>query len=485
MVLKDEYFLVEFLIKKANLHKKALIMKPTKIIIAEDDEWYAEFLEYHIRLICENCQIIKVFTGKSLLEKLNQKPAIITLDYSLPDFSGIDLLKKIHEESPETQVIIISGQSDVAVAVNLLKEGVFDYIVKDVDTKERIWNTIRNIQSQQDLLKEVEILREEVQQKYKFDESIIGQSSAIKRLYPLLEKAAANSINVSITGETGTGKELIAKAIHFNSSEKKGTFVAVNLGAIPRELAESELFGHEKGSFTGAINQRIGKFEEAENGTLFLDEIGELDASTQVKLLRVLQEREITRVGGNKTVKVNCRIICATHKDLQKEVEEGRFRQDLFYRIIGLPIELPSLRKREGDIVILAKFFLEQIAKENKSPIKKISAKAKEKLLAYHFPGNVRELKTIIELAAVLSEGDIIEANDLTFHSTSGIQFLNESTMTIHEITLFLIHSKLERYKNDIQRVADELGIGKSTIYRLLKEEKEDKELKFNNNINS
>ncbi|MFN6083498.1 MAG: sigma-54-dependent transcriptional regulator, partial [Fluviicola sp.] len=262
-------------------------------------------------------------------------------------------------------VIIISGQSDVAVAVNLLKEGVFDYIVKDVDTKERIWNTIRNIQSQQDLLKEVEILREEVQQKYKFDESIIGQSSAIKRLYPLLEKAAANSINVSITGETGTGKELIAKAIHFNSSEKKGTFVAVNLGAIPRELAESELFGHEKGSFTGAINQRIGKFEEAENGTLFLDEIGELDASTQVKLLRVLQEREITRVGGNKTVKVNCRIICATHKDLQKEVEEGRFRQDLFYRIIGLPIELPSLRKREGDIVILAKFFLEQIAKEN------------------------------------------------------------------------------------------------------------------------
>lgn len=456
-------------------------MKPTKILIAEDDEWYAEFLEYHIRLICVNCEIIKVFTGANLLKSLSQKPDIITLDYSLPDSSGIDLLKKIHEESPHSQVVIISGQSDVAVAVNLLKEGVFDYIVKDVDTKERIWNTIRNIQSQQDLKKEVEILREEVQLKYKFDESIIGQSSAIKRLYPLLEKAAANTINISITGETGTGKELIAKAIHFNSQVKKGPFVAVNLGAIPKELAESELFGHEKGSFTGAIHQRIGKFEEAENGTLFLDEIGELDASTQVKLLRVLQEREVTRIGGNKAFKVNCRIICATHKDLQQEVEEGRFRQDLFYRIIGLPIELPPLRKREGDIIILSKFFLEQIAKDNKSTIKKLSSDAKEKLMEYHFPGNVRELKTIIELAAVLSEGEVIEATDLTFHSTSGLRFLNESTMTIHEITLYLIHSKLEKYKNDMQRVADELGIGKSTIYRLLKEEKEEKELKLNN----
>lgn len=456
-------------------------MKPTKILIAEDDEWYAEFLEYHIRLICANCEIIKVFTGANLLKSLNQNPDIITLDYSLPDISGIDLLKKIHEESPHSQVVIISGQSDVAVAVNLLKEGVFDYIVKDVDTKERIWNTIRNIQSQQDLQKKIEILSEEVQLKYKFDESIIGQSSAIKRLYPLLEKAAANTINISITGETGTGKELIAKAIHFNSHVKKGPFVAVNLGAIPKELAESELFGHEKGSFTGAIHQRIGKFEEAENGTLFLDEIGELDAATQVKLLRVLQEREITRIGSNKTVKVNCRIICATHKDLQKEVEEGRFRQDLFYRIIGLPIELPPLRKREGDIIILSKFFLEQIAKDNKSAVKKLSSAAKEKLMEYHFPGNVRELKTIIEFAAVLCDGDVIEATDLTFHSTSGLQFLNESTMTIHEITLYLIHSKLEKYKNDIQRVADELGIGKSTIYRLLKEEKEQKEDKVNN----
>jgi two-component system response regulator AtoC len=448
-------------------------MKPLNILIAEDDEWYAEFLEYHIRLICEKCHIIKVFSGKKLLENLTIKPDIITLDYNLPDNSGKELLKKIKAESPNTQVIIISGQNDVSVAVELLKEGVFDYIVKDVDTKERIWNTIRNIQSQQDMKREIEILREEVHQKYKFDDSIIGQSFSIKSLYPLLEKASKSTINVSITGETGTGKELVAKAIHFNSPVKQGSFVAVNLGAIPKELAESELFGHEKGSFTGAINQRIGKFEEAENGTLFLDEIGDLDLSTQVKLLRVLQEREITKVGGNKTVKVNCRIICATHKDLQKEVEEGRFRQDLYYRIIGLPIELPPLRKREGDTLLLAKYFLEKIAKEQRLSLKKLSEGAKDKLLGHPFLGNVRELKSVIELAAILADEDFIQPGDLNLQATEGKRFLSESSMTIHEITMYLIHQKLEKTGNNFQLVADELGLGKSTIYRLLKEEKE------------
>lgn len=448
-------------------------MKPVHILIAEDDVWYSEFLEYQIRLIDDRCNITKVHTGKELISSLSQKPDIITLDYSLPDFTGADLLKRIKQETPATQVVVISGQNDVAVAVNLLKDGAYDYIVKDVDTKERIWKTIVNLRERNELTKEVELLREAVNVKYNFDKTIIGQSSAIKGIFSLLEKAAKSSINVSITGETGTGKEMIAKAVHYNSSHKNGPFVAVNLGAIPKELVESELFGHEKGSFTGAIQQRIGKFEEAEGGTLFLDEIGEMDLSMQVKLLRVLQEREVTRVGGNRTIKVSCRIISATHKDLEREVESGHFRQDLFYRLIGLPVELPPLRKRGNDVMILANFFIQQLAKEQQIPVLKLDAGAIDKLMNYTFPGNVRELRSIMELAVVLSDGEFIRAQDLKFHSSGNIDRLSESTMTLHQITMQLIHSKLEKYDNDTARVAQELDIGKSTIYRLLKEEKE------------
>jgi DNA-binding NtrC family response regulator len=458
-------------------------MKPVHIFIAEDDVWYSEFLEYQIRLIDENCTITKVHSGKELIAALPRKPDIITLDYSLPDFTGAELLKRIRQESPNTQVIVISGQSDIGVAVGLLKDGAYDYIVKDVDTKERIWKTIANLRERSELTKEVEMLREAVNVKHSFDKTIIGQSSAIKSIFSLLEKAANSSINVSITGETGTGKEMVAKAIHYNSAHKKGPFVAVNLGAIPRELVESELFGHEKGSFTGAIQQRIGKFEEAEGGTLFLDEIGEMDLTMQVKLLRVLQEREIARVGGNKTIKVSCRIISATHKDLEHEVGNGNFRQDLFYRLIGLPVELPPLRKRGNDVILLANHFIRQLAKEQNAPVLRLDESAIDKLIGYTFPGNVRELRSIIELAFVLSENDVITAKDLKFHSTGGIERLSESTLTLHQITMQLIHTKLNKYDNDVTRVAQELDIGKSTIYRLLKEEKEGKQKRHEDSL--
>lgn len=448
-------------------------MKPFHILIAEDDVWYSEFLEYQIRLIDESCTISKVHTGKELISSLSSKPDIVTLDYSLPDHTGAELLKRILQESPSTQVIVISGQNDVSVAVGLLKDGAYDYIVKDVDTKERIWKTIMNLRERNELTREVELLREAVHDKHNFDKTIIGQSAAIRGIFSLLEKASNSSINVSITGETGTGKEMIAKAIHYNSTHRKGPFVAVNLGAIPRELVESELFGHEKGSFTGAIQQRIGKFEEAENGTLFLDEIGEMDLTMQVKLLRVLQEREVTKVGGNKTIKINCRIISATHKDLEREVEKGNFRQDLFYRLIGLPVELPPLRQRGNDVILLANHFISQLSKEQQTSLKKLDEDAVDKLMNYTFPGNVRELRSILELAVVLCDGDTIQAHDLKFHSTGSIERLSESNMTLHQITMHLIHSKLAKYNNDTGRVARELDIGKSTIYRLLKEEKE------------
>ena len=448
-------------------------MDTTHIFIVEDDSWFAEFLEYHIKTVDESATIQRFSNGKELLKQLVHQPDIITLDYSLPDYDGKKLLKEIREQCPSAYVIVVSGQNDLNLAVDLLKDGAHDYIVKDVDTKERIWKTIRNVQSLMALNQEVKQLREQLGTRQQQSSLIIGESQPMRSLLPLIEKAANSSINVSIFGETGTGKELIAQSIHQQSEFRDEPFIAVNLGAIPRELAESELFGHEKGSFTGAFQQRIGKFEEAGKGTLFLDEIGEMDLAMQVKLLRVLQEREVVRVGGNKAHKIHCRIICATHKDLEQEVSRGNFRQDLFYRVIGLPIELPPLRNRGNDVLLLAEHFMRQIARDHKMRVKMLSETACERLLNYHYPGNVRELKAVIELAMVLSDNDIIEKEHLRFHTTSIETVLDESTMTLQQITLFLIHTKLEKYHNDVQRVADELDIGKSTIYRLLKEERE------------
>ncbi|MDX5346008.1 MAG: sigma-54 dependent transcriptional regulator, partial [Hymenobacteraceae bacterium] len=336
-----------------------------KIFIVEDDIWYSELLEYHLSLN-PDYEIYKYHSAKDCLQNLHQKPSVVTLDYSLPDKNGADVLKKIKEFDPEIQVVIISGQEDIATAVDLLRKGAYDYIVKDEEAKDRLWNTISNIRQNVDLRTEIEQLKEEVGQKYDFSNVIIGNSDAIKRIYTLIDKASRTNITVSVTGETGTGKELVAKAIHYNSDRRKKPYVAVNVAAIPKELIESELFGHEKGSFTGAVSRRIGKFEEANKGTIFLDEIGELDINLQAKLLRVLQEKEVTRVGGNSVVPIDARIIVATHKNLLEEVKKGKFREDLYYRLLGLPIALPPLRDRGNDIIVLAKHFADEFCKENK-----------------------------------------------------------------------------------------------------------------------
>lgn len=444
-------------------------MKPFSILIAEDDRWYAESLQYHLALN-PDYSVSYVESGKELLKKLSDRPDVITLDYSLPDMSGADLFKRIKQECPDTQVIIVSGQEDVKIAVELLKEGAYDYIVKDSDTNDRLWQAVVHIRENRDLKTEVVKLREEVGQNYDFSKTIIGNSTDIKKVFSLLDKAVKTAINVSITGETGTGKEVIAKAIHYNSDRKKKPFVAVNISAIPKELFESELFGHEKGAFTGAITRRIGKFEEAKDGTLFLDEIGEMDPNMQAKMLRVLQERELVRVGGNSTVKVNCRIVSATHRDLQEEVRKGNFRQDLYFRLIGLPIQLPALRERKQDIVLLSKHFIQEFAKANGFTEKSLSADANSKLLGYSFPGNIRELKAIIELAMVMADGAEIEPGHITFHSNPSNE-LNFEEITLKEYNHKIIQYFLDKYDNNVQKVAKVLDIGKSTIYRMLKEE--------------
>jgi DNA-binding NtrC family response regulator len=283
-------------------------LKSFKIFVVEDDLWYGSFLEYQLSLN-PDYEVVKYTTGNECLLNLYTGPAVITLDYSLPDMSGEELLKQIKKLSPDTHVVIISGQEDVSTAIRLLKEGAFDYIVKDEEAKDRIWNSIKNIREKLQLKMEIEGLKQEIVKKYKYSELIVGNSEAIMRIHGLIEKATTSNITVSITGETGTGKELVAKAIHYNSATKDKSFVALNIAAIPKELMESELFGHEKGAFTGASARRIGKFEEAHKGTLFLDEIAEMDLNTQTKLLRVVQEKELCRIGSNHTIKIDCRII--------------------------------------------------------------------------------------------------------------------------------------------------------------------------------
>ncbi|GAB3195666.1 DNA-binding NtrC family response regulator [Pontibacter aydingkolensis] len=440
---------------------------PFKIFILDDDVWYSELLEYHLSSN-PDYELKKFHSAKDCLASLYERPNVVTLDYSLPDKNGDEVLKSIKEQSPDTQVVVISGQEDVATAVNLLKKGAYDYIVKDEDTPERLWNTVNKIRENVSLREEISQLREEIGQKYDFSKVIIGKSEPIMRVFAMMDKASKTNITVSINGETGTGKELVAKAIHYNSTRRKAPYVAVNVAAIPKELIESELFGHEKGAFTGAVSRRLGKFEEANKGTIFLDEIGELDVSLQAKLLRVLQEKEITRVGGNALVPVDVRIIVATHKNLSEEVKKGNFREDLYYRLLGLPILLPPLRERGSDILILAKYFIDAFAKENGLGKKSLSEKAQKKLLSYSFPGNVRELRAIVELAVVLSDDEQIQEHDINLTASNSDKDFLATERTLKGYTTEIIQRFLDKYDYNVLYVADKLDIGKSTIYRMI-----------------
>jgi two-component system response regulator AtoC len=444
-------------------------MKPFTIFIVEDDPWFAEILEYHLLLNPDN--VVERFEkGQELLRNLHRKPDLITLDIRLPDYSGSKLFDLIRQQNADASVVVISGQENIGLAVELFRKGAADYIVKDENAKDQLWNIISRLRETNELKSEVLELRNELGRKYAFDKTIKGQSPLLKSVFELMEKATKTNINVSITGETGTGKEVVAKAIHYNGPRKSKPFVAVNMAAIPSELVESELFGHERGAFTGALSRKLGKFQEAQGGTIFLDEVAELSLSLQSKLLRVLQERELTPVGSNELIKLDIRVIVATHKNLIDEVRQGKFREDLYYRLIGLPIELPPLRERGNDVVILAKYFMETFCKENDLPTIQISPEAKEKLISYNYPGNVRELKSIVELGAVLSNGEELCLSDITFTSAKGDEPYNAVEKTLREYTVEIIKHFLKKYDNDVMFVANRLDIGKSTIYKMIKD---------------
>lgn len=441
-----------------------------KIFVVEDDLWYREMLTHHLEKN-PDYQVEAFETGKALQEALKRSgelPGVVALDYSLPDVDGHELLKKIRRDYPSLPVIIISGQQQVEIALALLREGAREYIVKNDEMLERIWHIIAHIRENHSLKEEIQRLEVATQEKFHFNKLLVGNSAPMQKLFQLMEKACSTNISVSVTGETGTGKEVIANAIHYNSMRKRKPLVALNVAAIPKELVESELFGHEKGAFTGAVGQRIGKFEEADGGTLFLDEIGEMDLDMQAKLLRVLQERTLSRVGGNKKVKFDIRLIVATHKNLAQEVKKGNFRQDLYYRLLGLPLEIPPLRERGKDIILLAETFLKTFCKENKMPLISLAESAKHKLMKYSYPGNVRELKAVIELAAVLAPGEQIEAQDIDFNEIDPLDDMLKEEDTLQNYTRRIIRHYLSQYDDNVLLVAKKLNIGKSTIYRML-----------------
>lgn len=444
--------------------------KPFKIFVVEDDEWYNRLLVHNLSLN-PDYEIESFTNGKDCLANLHKNPDVVTLDYRLPDMQGLEILKNIKAENEEIQVILISEQDEIEVVVELLKYGAYDYIVKSNDIRERLLNTVQNIRNGVRLKREIVSLRSEVKQKYSYQNTIVGNNPATQKIFGLIEKATRTNISVTITGETGTGKELVAKAIHYNSARAAKPFIAVNMAAIPKDLTESELFGHEKGAFTGATFRRIGKFEEANSGTLFLDEIAEMDISLQAKLLRVLQEKEFVRIGSNKPVKTDCRIIVATNQNFQEAVVKGTFRQDLYYRLFGLPIELPPLRERGNDIIILSKHFIKEFCNENSLQLKTLSAAAADKLLSYPFPGNIRELKSVIELAITLSDHDEISAENIILGNEVLFSENTIKEMSLREYNIRIVKRYLEKYDNNTKLVAEKLDIGVATIYRMLKED--------------
>ena len=378
-----------------------MVEKLKKILIIDDERsirvTLKEILEFEKYLV-ETAQ--DGIEGYKMAEEKNFD--LIFCDIKMPKIDGIETLKKIVENNILSPVIMISGHGDIETAVQTLKIGAFDYIEKPLDLN-RVLTCVRNALDNIHLKKENTILKKKIKSK----SEIIGQSPEIKSILELITKVANSNARVLITGSNGTGKELVANQIHDKSSRNKNLFVEINCAAIPSELIESELFGHEKGSFTSAHKQKIGKFEQASNGTLFLDEIGDMSLSAQSKVLRALQENKITRVGGNKAISVNPRIIAATNKNLKKEIENGNFREDLFHRLNVIPIKIPSLNDRIEDIPMLCNYFIEKICKEHGTKQKAISNKAIDKLKKMKWTGNIRELRNVLERLIILSENDI------------------------------------------------------------------------------
>jgi len=424
-------------------------------------------------------QGFKTFTARDGEEAIHQfnkhLPDVVLLDLKMPKKNGIEVLKEIKKINDSIPVIMITAHGNIETAIEAMKLGAFDYVQKPFEMEE-INVLIKKALKIRDLTMEVELLRDELSRISRGNQ-IIGESPQIKEVMDLVNRVAKSNATVLILGESGTGKELVANAIHYNSDRKNKPFVKVNCGALPENLLESELFGHEKGAFTGAISRKIGRFERAHGGSIFLDEIGEMSFSTQVKLLRVLQEKQIERVGSTEVIDVDVRIIAATNKDLKRLVEEGRFREDLYYRLNVIPIKIPPLRERKQDIPLLVKYFLQKYSLETGRRGMTISDSALDKLKTYSWPGNIRELQNVIERAVILSPGREITEDQLPpeivkrDRQVELDEFkLPKNGVNLNDLEKSLIKQALDMTNDNQTEAARLLGITRHTlIYRMEK----------------
>ncbi len=441
------------------------------ILIADDEEDFRiifsdiiQKMGYHVKT-AQN--------GEEALAVVAHHPIDIALvDFKMPGMSGLELLKEIKARKPQIEVILITGMGTIDSAVAAMKSGAYDYITKPVNFQE-LENVLRRLIQTQSLIRENRFLKEAVRQKYKF-QNLVGATPGMQKVFQLIEKVSKNRSTVLIEGDSGTGKELIARAIHFNGPWADKPFLPVDCSAIPANLVESELFGHEKGSFTGADYSKKGLFRLAEGGTVFLDEIGELPQDVQPKLLRALQEREVKPVGGSKYIPIDVRIIAATNQNLELAISEGRFREDLFYRLNVVQIVVPPLRERRDDIPLLIQHFIEKYRKkQEKSKIRRISPEALQVLMLYHWPGNVRELENIIERTFALEGNEAIQISDLPDYLIQQVPkevpSMGTTLRSLQEIEKEAIDRTLRAVNGDKNRAAKVLKIDRTTLYRKMK----------------
>jgi two-component system nitrogen regulation response regulator NtrX len=435
------------------------------VLVVDDEEGIRQSLGDILE--DEGYEVISAENGSDALSIIDtDSPDLVFLDIWLPDRDGIEILEEIRTKKPTLPVVMISGHATIDLAVKATRIGAYDFLEKPLSL-DRVLLTAQRALERGVLEKEFLALKEDISRKWQ----LIGNSEIIKQLKRQINILAANTSRVLITGESGTGKELVARLIHFSGPRAGNPFIEVNCAAIPHELIESELFGHEKGSFTGAHERKKGKFELADNGTLFLDEIGDMSLQTQAKVLRVIETQEFQRVGGNKKIRVDVRIIAATNKDLQEEVKKGTFREDLFFRLNVIPLHIPPLRERKEDIPLLVNFFLEEFSREYKKSKKTLTDEALKALINYDWPGNVRELKNIIERLVIMTQADTITEKDISLYDIGKKDYFSYKTLKeareAFEKDFILL--KLKENNWNISKTAEALNIERSNLHRKIK----------------
>ncbi len=448
-------------------------MQKARILIMDDEEQERSRIETF--LAQRKYEVLGVGSVAEAIEAIKRERFDLFLtDCNIP---GVDALRTSGEArklNPDLAVIIMTSFGTIETAVKAIKAGAYDYLSKPIDL-EQLVVLVERISERQDLIRENTELKEQLRERYKFDE-IVSTSHAMEEALNLAGRVAASNATVLLRGESGTGKELVAKAIHYHSPRANYPLIKVNCAALPETLLESELFGHEKGAFTGAASKRIGRFEAADTGTIFLDEIGELTPGMQVKLLRVLQEREFERIGGNQTIKVDVRVITATNRDIEKDIREGKFREDLYYRLNVVSVVIPPLRDRKEDIPALMEHFIKKYSGENKKTISGVATEARDRLMRYAYPGNVRELENFIERAVVLAKRGTITTADLPLHLQSGddkapaVPLKGRLNETLDTVERGLILEALKESDGIQTRAAEQLGISERVLrYKLKK----------------